>query len=262
MPDPDSKYAVSNRPVNSRTSAVPTRKVNPVIHERLEAVRARSQLGPSLTGRLRQSGNRGELDPLTVVGGIAATLSVVAFFLSWLQSSVLLPIAAAAGLGAASMLIVWRRRLARNTAAQTQLSGATVLDEESLARLDDALNRLLAEVTDDLAARVMLLKDMLVRIGRQMGTTADEHFTLEDRFYVRESVRRYLPDSVEAYLGVPRTQRTQSLGNDEQTAETLLRSQIALIELELQTKEAKLGRSAAEQLLRQQRFLESKATRG
>jgi len=261
MTTPKTKYVTSNRPVNRRTAAVKAPTVNPVVRERLEAVRARNRLGPSLTGQLRKPVLARAIDALMIVSGIVGTLSAVAIFLAWMQSSMTLALVGVGLLVGALTLLIWRIRRARSDARATPFNEvAGVLDEESLEHLDTALARTLTELPEDLATQVTALKELVVRIGRQMGIAADEHFTMDDRFYVRECVRRYLPDSLAAYVQVPRAHRIVSLGNDGQTTESMLRSQVELIEKELLRKEAKLAESAAQQLVRQQRFLKSKAT--
>lgn len=259
MTTPKTKYVTSERPVNRRTAGAQAPTVNPVVRERLEATRARNRLGPSLTGQLRKPVVARKIDALMIVSGIGATLSTGAIFLAWMQSSMILGLVGLGSLVGALTLLIWRAGSDARTGPFNEVAG--VLDEESLELLDTALARALTELPEDLATQLTALKELVVRIGRQMSIAADEHFTMDDRFYVRECVRRYLPDSLAAYIQVPRAHRMVSLGSDGQTTESMLRSQVELIEKELLRKEAKLAESAAQQLVRQQRFLESKATR-
>jgi hypothetical protein len=262
MTTPKTKYVTSDRPVNRRTATVQAPAVNPVVRERLEAARARNRLGPSLTGQLRKPVIARAIDALMIVSGIVATLSAVTIFLAWMRSSMTLALVGLGLLVGALTLLIWRIRRAKSDARTADFNDVPdVLDEESLEHLDTALARVLTELPDDLATQLTALKALVVRIGRQMGIAADEHFTMDDRFYVRECVRRYLPDSLAAYVQVPRAHRMVSLGNDGQTTDSMLRSQVELIEKELLRIEAKLTESAAQQLVRQQHFLESKATR-
>lgn len=262
MTTPKTKYVTSDRPVNRRTAGVQQRRINPIVRERLEAARARNRLGPSLTGQLRKRVRARAIDALMIVSGIVAALSGVAIFLAWMQSSVTLALVGLGLLVGALTLLIWRIWRAKSDARTAHLNDVSgVLDDESLNHLDTVLARALTELPDDLGTQLTALKALVVRIGRQMDVAADEHFTMDDRFYVSECVRRYLPDSLAAYMKVPRAQRMVSLGNDGQTTDSMLRSQVELIEKELLRKEAKLTESAAQQLVRQQHFLESKATR-
>ena len=79
--------------------------------------------------------------------------------------------------------------------------------------------------------------------------------------YLRECLRRYVPDSVTAYLGVPVAQRQEPLLDDQPCAQVALLQQLDLLLEEILLREKKIGRSAAEQLVSQQRFLASKKSR-
>lgn len=257
----ESKYAVSSRPVNLRTAIKAPLQVNPVVKERLEAANARRRLGPTLMGQLSRSTERQATDGFIIFGAIAATVASIALFLAWLQSNALMALFGLVFLGASVAIFLWRKKRNNDLLSAVESAQTVVaLDPVMVAQLDEALNHLLTEVSDELAGRIVALKTLLIRVCQQMGSATDEHFTLEDRFYIHECVRRYLPDSIQAYLRVPKNQRALNLSNEGQTAQSLLQAQFALIEIELQKKEVKLARSAAELLLRQQRFLESKTT--
>ena len=105
-----------------------------------------------------------------------------------------------------------------------------------------------------------LAQEAFKRMGNQVASH-DEHFTVEDRMYLRECLRRYVPDSVEAYLRVPAAQRIVPLLNDQPCAQTALHQQLDLLLEEIRLREKKIGRSAAEKLANQQRFLASKKSR-
>ena len=74
-------------------------------------------------------------------------------------------------------------------------------------------------------------------------------------------LRRYLPDSLHAYLMVPKDQRSAQVLERGETAVSLLLGQLKLLGAELDKREKKLTKSKAENLLKQQRFLESKSSR-
>jgi hypothetical protein len=84
---------------------------------------------------------------------------------------------------------------------------------------------------------------------------------MENRMYLIECVRRYLPDSLESYLLIPTQQRTVVPIEGLKTAAQVLGSQLDLILLELTKCESKIAKTSAEKLLRQQRFLESKRSK-
>ena len=89
----------------------------------------------------------------------------------------------------------------------------------------------------------------------------DGEFTLDDRLYVIESLRRYIPDTLSAYLQVPAAQRTLPGAGDSPSANDLLQSQLALLQSGLAQRAQRLSASAVEAMRRQQRFLQAKATR-
>ena len=81
----------------------------------------------------------------------------------------------------------------------------------------------------------------------------------DDALFVRETVRRYLPDSIQASLKIAVQDRSTQVIDDGKTATAMLHDQLALLDMELQTREARLAPLAGEALLRQQRFLAAKA---
>ena len=106
------------------------------------------------------------------------------------------------------------------------------------------------------------LKAAAVRVALALGgAPVDGDFTLDDRMYVIESLRRYIPDTLGAYLQVPAAQRPVPGAGEGPSANDLLQGQLALLQSELEQHEQRLHGSAVEALRRQQRFLQSKATR-
>jgi hypothetical protein len=263
MTQPDPKYVASSRPVNRRTAGrqpLPPQPVNPVVQERLAAAKARSRLGPPLAEQVRLAGAaaaRVPLHPLAAVGGIVATASTVGLFVAWLQASALFAAAGGAGL-LAGLALGWRSR--RPPPAVAFPPSAPLFDDACLQALDRALELLAPEVPDAIAAQLTGLKQLIVRIARQGSAAVDENFTMDDRLYMNECVRRYLPDTLQSYLAVPREQRSVPM-LEGQSAVQLLESQLGLLHTELEKREARMARSAAEQMLKQQRFLKSKAGR-
>jgi len=80
----------------------------------------------------------------------------------------------------------------------------------------------------------------------------------EESLYLREEVRRYIPDSINSCLQVPQKDRASLVIDGSKPALDLLHDQLQMIQ-QLDTREAKLVQVAGEALLRQQRFLASKA---
>ena len=147
-----------------------------------------------------------------------------------------------------------------NASAGGSAASASLFDSAALAAFDAALDTAAAELDEAHSTRLLAIKDTFKRIGQQ-PVVQDGHFTVEDRLYLRECLRRYVPDSIAAYLRVPVAQRAQQLWNDQPCAQVALRQQLDLLLEEICLRETKIGRSAAEQLAGQQRFLAAKKSR-
>lgn len=260
----DPKYVASNRPINSRTEAKHTSLfpvVNPIMQERLTAMKARNRFGVRLTEQLRKSGSAGNLKGLSaqmVAAGIVTTVSMIALLLAAIQVSGAMTIAGALGLSAGlSLLLHAHRKSAR--ALSEKIIALPLFDEENLENFDNALSQFSTAASEEVVVQLRELKQQIFRIAKLTeNQSIDENFTQEDKHYLTESLRRYLPDSLQSYLLVPEQLRASQMITENQTAEGLLLSQIALLQAGFAKQETKLCKGAAEQLLRQQRFLEAK----
>lgn len=265
MIQPDPNYVASDRPVNRRTAGRQLQEpppVNPLAQERLLAARARNQLGLSLAEqvRLESTVRAGPIGAGAIAGAVVAAVGGVALLLAWLQQSLLLIALGVVMLLAGAWLVLRSQRSA--SMASDVPPPVALFDAASLAALDRALEDVGPELPDAAMAELGGLKLLIVRIARQGNAAGvDENFTMEDRLYVKECVRRYLPDTLQSYIAVPRNQRAAAILEDSQSAGELLLVQLAMLRAELEKREARMARSAAEQLLRQQRFLKSKSSR-
>ena len=125
--------------------------------------------------------------------------------------------------------------------------------------MDAALEATAAEAPQALLQVLVDLKATCVRVAtgvERADIGAD--FTNEDQMYVVECVRRYIPDSLSAYLSVPRAQRSVSDTSTQRSADDILVTQLSTLTDELLAREKRLQSVVVEPLLRQQRFLESK----
>jgi hypothetical protein len=230
-----------------------------MVLDRIAAAQVRARLGRPVAEqvRARSASPAARLRPMTIVGVLVATASAVAILLSAIQGTALL--GAAGGIGCiAGGLLAWRRQ--RRSVAPVPPEAGPLFDDVSLQALDRVEHEVALEVPEHIAAQLAGFNQLIVRLARHGAVAVDAEFTIEDRMYLTECVRRYLPDTLQSYLAVPRNQRTAKLLEDGQSAQDLLESQLDLLRAELQRREAKLARSAAEQLLRQQRFLSAKKT--
>jgi len=260
---PDPRYASGSGPVNRRQvlrEKLAAPRVNPLALQRLRRTQALQTLGIPLEQQM-QAGQGGALRAPGALGMTAAVLLAagsVGLLLAWLQSSQALALAGAAALAGSAAAAIARARRAQQNAPVFEAGAA--FGVPSLRKLDSALEAVAPDVGEEIFARLLALKASLVRMAGMLPRAGgDEHFTLDDRLYVVECVRRYLPDSLQAYLLVPPTQRTAGVLEGGRSARGVLQEQLTLLQAELDRREDKLGRSAAEDLMRQQRFLKAKA---
>jgi len=262
----DSRRAYASAPVNQRTApreAVKPPPVHAALRARAQKARQRQLLGPPLSGLAarRPSGAPHQHDKLHP-GVIAATVCAVA------AASALILIRSGAGLALAAALTtlggaswLWQHRSQRSTMPAP--ASPPPFDTEALRKVDEAFEATAAVASEPVLAALISLKAAAVRMALALnGSEVDAGFTVEDRMYVIECIRRYIPDTLSAYLQVPPAQRALPGLQAARSADQILLDQLALLQSELELREQRLQGSAVEPLLRQQRFLESKATRG
>ncbi|MBG9388789.1 hypothetical protein [Caenimonas aquaedulcis] len=259
MGDRESKYVTSSRPVNLRTAmrdaAPPDPPVNTVLRDRIAAAQARARLGSPLAEQVRsRAPDATRLQPTAIAAALFATACGAAALFALIQGLPLAGMAAGAGV-IAGCFLVWhaQRRPPRAPAGEAP----PLFDHASLQALDRMLAEVAVEIPEHIALQLAEFNRMVVRLSGQ-AAVADGEFTLEDRMYITECVRRYLPDTLQAYLAIPSDRRDAVLLEGNRSAADLLAQQLELLRGELEQREARLARSAADSLLRQQRFLQAK----
>jgi hypothetical protein len=261
-------YAVAKGPVNRRTSATaPEAKpvVAQAVLQRVSMAHAKRRLGTPLSQRLTASADaasHGKLPTATaIVQAIAGTVCAMGVGLGVIQSSVLLMGGSALSLGAVGIWAAVSRRSQRGDAAAQPLATATDLaDPEALMRLDAVMEKMAAQAPQATVDSLARLKESIVRCMELLGASAEEgSLATEESLYLREAVRRYIPDSINSCLQVPQKDRATLVIDGSKPALDLLHDQLQMIQQQLNTREAKLTQIAGEALLRQQRFLASKA---
>ena len=264
------RYARATAPVNLRTAArerQPTLPVNPAARRSLRQRMARSHaqhlLGQPLREQLAPRAAHTRTPPSTIMLALGLTLSGMGLLTAWWQASAAIASGAAAlGLGTAGLTALWRRRALVTGPGHGSTRGtAPAFDPQAIAALDEVLARLGPLVPPPVLEQLTGLKKTLVRIAPLLASTGvNELFTRDDRFYVSELVRRYLPDTLTAFLQVPAAQRGTQ-GADGRTALQLLEEQLSLLQTELSRREALLVQVAGEALQQQHRFLQAKHRR-
>ena len=269
---PKDRFASGSAPVNRRTVRQPV-VAEPVrphasVRQRLARVQAQHRLGGALSQRLlgrvglRGMGAGGHSNGVAGIAlAVGGTVCACGGLVAWLHQS------AAVGMVAGLVGCVaagggWWLHRRRAAGQQTDAALPELFDAATLAQLDEVLKQLANEVSDAHLQQLRGLADTLARMAPLMRQTGvNEHFTQDDHFYVTECVRRYWPDTLQAYVRVPRSGRTTP-GEDGQTADGLLAAQLGLLQLELTRREQGLVRASAAALEHQQRFLQAKGTQG
>lgn len=127
--------------------------------------------------------------------------------------------------------------------------------DETLAHLDRLIAQarpyLSAELTPHLDSVRSSVAEVLPRLLEE-GTNATDLFT------VRETVLRYLPETLANYVALPPAFRGGHVLKDGKTARQLLGDQLALLDDKLREIVANVAASDAQALLANGRFLESK----
>lgn len=265
--DEEPRVISADGPINRRTALIEQRRreaadlpANPEVRERVLRIHLRNAMGAPLAEQLapERTGSQRAPSGLLIGAGVLVACGTVLGLLGVIQSSGLTILGGAviAVLGLAGM--VWARRQAGQA---TQAAPAQPLFDPATL---DAFDRVLEDASNDLGEvalqRLTAIKESVVGIAIH-AKGVDEHFTNEDRMYLRECLRRYVPDTLEAFLRVPAAQRQSPLLEGQASAETTMLRQLSTLHEEVTQREKKIGRSAAEGLMKQDRFLASKRSR-
>ncbi len=247
----DPRYAIGERPVNRRTAEPPAPRLPAEVAPRLQRQQARWHLGAPLGHTLGRSGAKLPRPPGLALAGAAVGAALLPMV--WLTASpwswVLGAAAALAWGGAAA---VWRQ--ARSAPALTP-----TLRQADWQALDALMEAVAGDLPETLLDQLARVKQRVIRVTQAMaGAGVDEHLTMDDHFYLRECVRRYLPDSLARFAQVPLDQRDLPLSEDGDSAHRALARQLDLIDAALQARELGAARSAGQALLLQERFLQDK----
>lgn len=264
MSSSDPKYVTGNRPVNQRTTPLPdvtTQAIHPVVKERMAAMKAKHQFGAPLADQLHRS--RGKSKPATIsatmiFSTVLIIISSLALVMAMIEKSTIISGISISGL-LFGLFFLHRSVRAKRRTLEVEIQNPPLFDEASLTAFDQVLERTGQELEEDLVVQLKCIKSQILRIAKLTDhANVNDYFSMEDRHYLSESLRRYLPDSLQSYLQVPITARATKMLNTDHTANDLLRQQLTLLQNEFNKHEQNLAQSAAENLLRQQRFLEAK----
>jgi hypothetical protein len=148
----------------------------------------------------------------------------------------------------------WPRNDLAETAAQTDLS-TELLAQQVRKLVDSVAGGLPKDALDVLRGIETTLSEMLPRLQEMRDRGA---ISAKDSFTVIETVRRYLPDTLAAYLRLPRFYaQIQPLADGRTASQTLL-DQLRVLDTSLKSVAKSAFEGDAETLLINGRFLENK----
>jgi hypothetical protein len=260
------KFAVASAPVNKRLQtpieSAPA-KISPNIQARLQQVRAKQRLGGSLAERLPKtlgtSFSAQALSAGEIMLALGGTISAIGLMLGLIQSSVLISgLGGMCFLGFGLKIFLDAKRKKRQRQESTPIT-EDFINSNDIESLDLALEKLAASASDETMEKLLRLKALLLRCVALMTNAQNINLVpSEDRFFVSECMRRYLPDSIRSYLQIPEKDRSTVLIEHNKSAIVLLHEQINMLAEQLTAKEASLIQLTGESLVQQQRFLSAK----
>jgi hypothetical protein len=266
--DDEQQLISTDGPINRRTALLQQRKLDeaqahstPEVLERVLRVHMRNAMGAPLAQQLAAEGSNAPRAPsvLLIGSGVVVASGTVLGLLGVIQSSRLTVLGGVLVGLAGLVAMVWFRRQSDGAVDRTTPARA-MFDHSTLDTFDQVLDEAAADLGEVAVQHLTTIKTSIVRIA-QHAKGVDEHFTSEDQLYLRECLRRYIPDTLEAYLRIPAGQRRTPLLDGQATAEFTMLRQLSMLADEVAQREKKIGRSAAESLMKQERFLASKKSR-
>jgi hypothetical protein len=258
----DDHLVKASKPVNRRLMGVAKPKlVTPkLLQAQISRIKTSSAGGPPLAqmlaAKFTEPSSASSTSGLAIGSAVGMTAGVVIGGLGALQGEMLLMAAGGitVGLGCGALLL--RRMLA---APREDAIAPLPFNGEALARFDTLIEQCAAEIPKPSIEVLMDIKSHLARMAPTLArASTDEHFRAEQRMYLNEVLRRYVPDSLEAFLSVPQAQRQSVVLENGSNAEQSLNTQLTEICAALEKIEVGLARSAARGLEQQDAFLKEK----
>ncbi|MBS1910662.1 MAG: hypothetical protein JST22_01625 [Bacteroidetes bacterium] len=127
--------------------------------------------------------------------------------------------------------------------------------EETIARLDAIIATAKPHLTDPMAAHLASLRTSIVEVLPRLMESGGGN---ADLFTVRETVLRYLPETLANYAALPPAFRTTQALKDGKTARDLMEGQLELLDSKMKEIVANVASSDAQALLANGKFLEMK----
>ena len=197
-------------------------------------------LSPRLRALLWLYGNA------NIAGCLLGALGPLLYFAGFIDRGWLL---ITAGLYAAGYLIAPR------TPALERRIEDSLSAQQTLERLDAVIAAARPHLSAELTARLDSVRASVVEVLPLLQSSAD---FMDQSFFVRETVFRYLPETLANYVSLPPVFRTTQPLQQGKTARELLGSQLALLDAKLHEVVVNVARSDAQALLANGKFLEAK----
>jgi hypothetical protein len=222
------------------------------VQARVQRLRQQHLLGAGFAAQLVHRPRAAHAPVRIAVAASLACLGAIGGLLAWLQSS--WPLAACGVLAlSGGLTLAWRLRRVSAPAALPWWDAAAV------QRLDALLQACAPELP---TAAVALLDDIKAALARMAPHVASgppgPPFRPDDLFFLAELLRRYVPDTLQAYLQVPLAQRSVAVAAPGDAADTVLCAQLVSLREQVAERELRLAQAQTEPLLQQGRFLRAK----
>jgi hypothetical protein len=156
------------------------------------------------------------------------------------------------GLYAAGWVGGW---MGRSTALVERRIEDSLTVEQTLAQLDEIIRQTAPQLTADMLAHLRSVRTSIAEVlPRLMDTTGAGN----DLFTVRETVLRYLPETLANFVALPPVFRNTHPLKDGKTARALLSDQLIVLDTKMREIVANVASADAQALLANGQFLEMK----
>ena len=137
-------------------------------------------------------------------------------------------------------------------ASQRQIEDSLTLDEMR-KRLDDIIDNALPHLTSEMKQRLESLRASIAEVLPKLVGTGDSEL-----FTVKETILRYLPETLANYLELPPVFRATRAVKDGKSARVLLTEQLTVLDDKMKEIVANVAASDAQALVANGKFLEAK----
>lgn len=144
--------------------------------------------------------------------------------------------------------------LRRTPEVERQIEATLTLDE-ILQHLDRVIAEVTPEVGREILTHLASLRSAIAEVLPRLLELSGDH---GDLYTVRETVLRYLPETLANYVALPPAFRSAHVLRDGKTARQLLAEQIALLDARMQDIVANVASADAQALLANGEFLRTK----